>query len=222
MPRKEDVEYIMVHCSATPPDWMAGKTAKAKTEEIRRWHVEERGWKDIAYARVIDRDGKVVNGRDLDSDGDVYEEVGAGAKGWNRNAIHLCLIGGFGSSSTDEFMDNYTLSQDRVLRHEIELIFAWLGRKVKVIGHNDVAAKACPGFDAKRWWKHEPPRELIQSSTMQAAGGGAVATVTAGGTIVSQLDGNAQIVALVAGAVILLAFLWIARERVKKWIKGVR
>lgn len=222
MPAKDKVEYVMIHCAATADGWMADKTVKAKTDEIRRWHVEERGWNDIAYAKIIDRDGAVADGRDTNKNGIVYDDIGAGAKGWNTNCIHLCLIGGLTSSASDQFSDNYTLAQDRVLRHEIELIFKWLGREVPVIGHNNVAAKACPGFDAKRWWNHKPKRELIDSTTIQAAGGGAAATVAAGGTAVSQMDGTAQIVALVMLGIAVLAFLWIARERIKKWTKGIR
>lgn len=221
MPRKDEVKYVMVHCSATRDDWMQGQSVQAKRDEIRRWHVDQRGWKDIAYAKVIDRDGAVADGRDLNKDGNVYDDVGAGAKGWNSNAIHLCLLGGLGSTASDEFSKNYTNAQDRVLRYEIDQVFKWLGREVEVIGHNDVAAKACPGFDAKRWWKHKPERKLSNSTTLQAAGGGAAATAVAGGTAISQMDGNAQIVALVMLAVVVLAFAWIARERVKKWAKGI-
>jgi hypothetical protein len=51
--RKEDVKYIIVHCSATPE----GRDVKA--EEVRRWHVEENGWSDIGYHWIIELDGEL-------------------------------------------------------------------------------------------------------------------------------------------------------------------
>jgi len=221
MPRKEDVEFVMVHALATPFGWRMNESVQSVVEEVRRWHVQERGWSDIAYAEVIHFNGRRGRGRDLNKNGNVWDDIGAGAKGWNKNCIHIALNGGKGSSADDLFGDHFTVEQDEALRNAIHDVFDWLGREVPVIGHNDVAAKACPGFDAKRWWKGQPKRKLTESTTMQAAGGGAAATVAAGGTALGALEGDAQIVALVAIAVALLAFLWIARERVKKWAKGV-
>lgn len=63
---------------------------------------------------------------------------------------------------------------------------------------------------------------LAQSTTIQAT---AVQVATgAGGAVaaVGSLDGTAQIVALVCVGIIMLAALWIARERLKKWAQGVR
>jgi hypothetical protein len=36
------------------------------------------------------------------------------------------------------------------------------------------------------------------------------------------LDGQAQIIALVIFGVIALAAVWIMRERIKKWARGIR
>lgn len=221
MPAKSKVQFIMVHCAATLPEWMAGQSLAAKVAEIRRWHVEDRGWTDIAYARIIDRDGLTANGRDLDRDGDVWEEVGAGAKGWNHNCVHLCLLGGHGSSATDEFSEHFTPEQDAALRAEIAAIRAWAGWEVPLKGHNEVANKACPGFNVARWFAGQPPRQLAESSTLRASFSGAAAAVGAGGTALAGLDGLAQLVVLVFLGLALLAFLWIARERIRKWAAGV-
>lgn len=41
------VTEIILHCADTRPDWMAGRPLLEKVAEIRRWHVEQRGWRDI-------------------------------------------------------------------------------------------------------------------------------------------------------------------------------
>ena len=221
MPKREDVEVIMVHCLATPFGWKKDEPVEEVVNEVRRWHVFERGWSDIAYAAVFHFNGARGAGRDRDRDGNVWEEIGAGAKGWNGKAVHLALNGGKHSTASDSFSDHYTPEQDRALRKEIQDTRDWCGWDVPVIGHNDVANKACPGFDAKRWFAQKSPRKMAESSTLQATGAGAVAATGAAGTAISQLDGTAQLVVVVALGVALLAFVWIARERIKKWSKGV-
>jgi hypothetical protein len=221
MPAKNKVEFIMVHCLATDPDFMINQPVDAVVAEVREWHVKQRGWKDIAYAMVIHRDGSRGKGRDLDKDGDVWEEVGAGAKGWNHNCIHIALNGGKTSDANDEFSENYTDAQDAALRQTIAEIRAWAGWEVPLKGHNEVAAKACPGFQVNRWFNHQAPRKLSSSTTMQASMGGALAAASGGVTALGALEGPAQIIVTGALVLVLLAFLWIARERIQKWAKGV-
>lgn len=160
-------DTIMVHCLDTPKRWRDGESVRDIVKEVRRWHVDERKWSDIAYAAIINGRGELGLGRDLDGDGNVLEETGAGARGHNKRVIHLALVGGKGSTANDLFSDHYTGAQDRTLRDAIEEIEAIAGRKMKVIGHNDVAAKACPGFKVDRWYKNKPPRTIAASKTMQ-------------------------------------------------------
>lgn len=220
MPKKSDVKFIMVHCLATPFGWKKDEPVQSVVETVRDWHVRERHWADIAYAMVIHFNGDRGKGRDLNKDGNVWDDIGAGAKGWNSNAIHIALNGGKGSSANDDFFDHFTMEQDAALRQTIEDIREWAGWDVPVIGHNEVANKACPGFNAPRWFADKPARKVTSSTTIQAAGGGAVAAVAAGGSALGALDGQAQIVALVGLLIVLLAFGWIARERLKKWARG--
>jgi hypothetical protein len=144
---------IMVHCLDTPKGWRNGQSAIQIMKEVTRWHVVERGWSAVAYAMLCTYSGDTAKGRDLDGDGDVWEETGAGARGWNTNTIHLALQGGKGGSATDKFEDHYTPAQDKWLRETISEIQRLAGREMKVIGHNEVAAKACPCFNVESWWR---------------------------------------------------------------------
>lgn len=128
---------------ATHPDWMRGQPLNAKRKEIDRWHREERGWRKIGYHHLIDRDGAILPGR-------AESEIGAGVEGHNRGVIHICLIGGAGSAATDTFDRNFTAAQDRALRGLIDVIRTETAI-TRITGHNDHAAKACPGFVVRTW-----------------------------------------------------------------------
>jgi lysozyme len=61
-----------------------------------------------------------------------------------------------------------------------------------------------------------------QSTTMQASAVQVASGAGAGIAAVGALDGAAQIVAMVFAGVVVLAALWVMRERLKKWAEGVR
>jgi len=137
------ITEIILHCSATRPNWMHDAGTAAKVAEIRRWHMQDRGWRDIGYHFVVDRDGSVALGRPV-------EQTGSHVKGRNAGTIGVCLIGGHGSSAYDDFSENFTQAQDKAVRALIAELRERFG-DVPVSGHNDYAAKACPGFKADKW-----------------------------------------------------------------------
>lgn len=140
------VGLIIIHCSDTYESMDIGAT------EIRKWHTEERGWSDIGYHFVITRSGVIENGRDIDHDGDIFEEVGAHTYGYNKNSIGICLVGGKGQAGSAE--NNFTKEQFRALRNLILLIKTDYPNAT-VHGHREFAEKACPSFDVQEWLKEE-------------------------------------------------------------------
>lgn len=69
----------------------------------------------------------------------------------------------------------------------------------------------------------DTPRDTpMESTTIQAGAVQAVSAVGAGVSAVSMLNGTAQIVALIFCGVIVLAAVWIMRERLRKWADGDR
>lgn len=158
------ITEIFIHCSATKPQWMITSTADQKAAEIRRWHVEENGWKDIGYHFVIDRSGDVVKGRDI-------ERSGAHARGHNANSIGICLVGGWGGATTDQFEEHFTELQ----RQALWKLLNDLTQKfpdVKIRGHNEVAAKACPCFTVSEFIQNGRPAEKtedVQEGSSNAA-----------------------------------------------------
>ncbi len=221
MPRKDRIEVIIVHCFATQPDWFSGKTNAEKMAEVTAWHVRDRGWLAIGYAAGIFRDGEVLAGRDLDSDGDTFEEIGAHVKGQNSRSVGIALEGGHGTRANGLFYDNFTREQDIALRAEIQRIRDYAGWDVPVKGHNEYANKACPGFNVARWFARQAPRtSLTQSTTMRATVGAGLSIVTGAGTAMSQLDPMTQAVLAVSVVVAIACGVWIARERIKRALRG--
>ena len=219
------VSEIIVHCSATRPDWMAGSSVQAKRDEIRRWHTSApRNWSDIGYHYVIDRDGSGADGRPL-------ERIGAHVRGRNTGSIGVCLLGGHGSSERDQFSDNFTPEQDAALRRLIDSLQRELG-PLKVTGHNQYAAKACPGFDVPSWFDGAPMKRVTSELPEEVAqvikdADKPPMSSTSLWAILAGLGGQAWMfwqsadtetrAAIVVG---VLALLWLFQERIRKMRLG--
>ena len=139
------INEVIVHCTATRPNWNKEKSASDIVRIIRGWHTKERGWSDIGYHFVVGRDGTVVEGRPV-------ERTPAAQRGHNKGSIAICVLGGHGGASDDDFFDNFTKPQDEALRGLIEdLCDEYDIDDEDVFGHNEVSTKACPCFDVQRW-----------------------------------------------------------------------
>jgi len=140
-----EVKTIVIHCTATRPNWMAEKTSDQRWAEIKRWHVSDRGWSDIGYHWGIDRDGTLHRGRPSN-------RIGAHTRGENRNSIGIVLFGGHGARQNDSFIEHFTHAQDRKLLQLIEAILKEFTSIDRIAGHNEFAAKACPGFSVPKYY----------------------------------------------------------------------
>ena len=131
------INKIIIHCSATP------EGRDVSPEEIKRWHVEERGWSDVGYHFIITIDGVVHSGRPL-------EIQGAHTKGHNSESIGICYVGGM-DKEMKYAKDTRTEEQKESLVNlicELKDIY-----DCKVYGHNNFSNKECPSFDAKNEYK---------------------------------------------------------------------
>lgn len=134
---KRAISEIIVHCTATPE----GKDIKAK--QIKQYHVTH-GWTDIAYNYIIDLDGKVEIGRDVD-------KVGGHTANHNRYSIGVVYVGGLAKDGKTA-KDTRTKAQKSSLLALLRQLKG-LYPKAKIYGHRDFANKACPCFDAKSEYK---------------------------------------------------------------------
>lgn len=155
-------KYIAVHCTATDPDYHGPTTL----EDLRRWHVEERGWTDIGYNLFIPRNGVIQIARSDEYHGVMndLEIQGAHVRGFNDEAFAIALDGGVKWSGDDGFIseNNFTDKQLQALRSAIAMAMVkYPGAELR--GHRDFSGvtKACPSFDVRSWWEINRPPELI-------------------------------------------------------------
>lgn len=218
------IKQIIVHCTATRPDWWDKKTINEQVKEVEKWHVVDRGWKAIGYHYLVGRSGEVVQGRPI-------EMIGSHARGHNKDSIGIALFGGFGSDADDLATEHFTPLQ---LAAAYDLIRKLQGqyniKNERVIGHNRISSKACPGFRVQKWLAgmslseataKKPERtKATQSKTVKAS----AATVAASaGTAVTSLSGmneTSQYIILGFAGITVLFGLYIMRERIKAWAEG--
>ena len=127
------INKIIIHCTATP------EGREVTTKDLRKWHVEERGWSDIGYHFFIDLDGEVHECRPI-------ERTGAHTKGHNWDSIGIAYAGGMNLDNTKS-KDTRTEAQHEALVDLLcQLHDAYGG---EVYGHRDFSSKDCPSFDAR-------------------------------------------------------------------------
>lgn len=143
-----EVNKVVIHCSATTPDMDIG------FKEIDQWH-KDRGWDGCGYHIIIRRDGSAEKGRDLNI-------VGAHVYGHNKNSIAIVWVGGI--DVFGDIWDNRTPEQRKTLRTLVNILKDILPNpNLEIVGHRDLSPdidgdgliepwewlKECPSFDVK-------------------------------------------------------------------------
>lgn len=137
-------KLLVIHCSASKPsqDWGYA--------DIRLIHVDQLGWDDVAYNKIIKRDGTVQRGRP-------DHKKSAAQAPWNLNTLAVCLIGGIDEEDTPD--DNFTAAQFIALKAVVQ-DYRKAYDIVTICGHRDLprtrhsdarVAKACPCFHVLGW-----------------------------------------------------------------------
>ena len=126
----QKISLLVVHCSDT------ANNLKLSAIDIHKMHLGF-GWNGIGYHKIINRSGKVEDGRP-------EYWVGAHVKGKNDISLGVCLIG------RDTFTKNQFKSLELVLKK-----WKRLYPNAKIVGHRDTGKtqKTCPNFDVIGWSK---------------------------------------------------------------------
>ena len=127
---KRKITHAVIHCAATQPT--------ASVSSILNYWKNTLKWQNPGYHILIGTSGFTVL-----SD---FNNVTNGAIGYNACGVHFSYIGGIDSSGKPK--DTRTELQKHLLKVCLEEIRRLIPNN-KVIGHNEVAAKACPSFKVK-------------------------------------------------------------------------
>ena len=101
---------------------------------------------------MIHLDGKVERLVDNNEDAQVDPwEITNGAKGYNTTSRHVVYVGGVAADGKTP-KDTRTPAQRKALEAYVK-DFHRRFPSVPVVGHNQLAAKACPSFDVPAWLK---------------------------------------------------------------------
>lgn len=150
---KRRIDYIAVHCTATP------EGQDMTVEQIRKQHKAQ-GWSDCGYHYIVYRDGTVHIGRDVNLSG-------AHVSGYNPYSIGVVYVGGLENRPGVAYKD-LKAKDTRTDAQKASLLallmdLRKLYPKAKFQGHRDFSPdknhngiiepsewiKDCPSFDAK-------------------------------------------------------------------------
>lgn len=130
---KRTITEIIVHCTATP------EGRNDSLEKIRKMHIEN-GWSDIGYHYLVTLDGRIWEGRDIDT-------IGAHCRGHNLHSIGISYVGGMNRDMTEPKDTRTEAQKAAMLCLLIDLTKMY--PDAKIIGHHDInPGKACPCFNA--------------------------------------------------------------------------
>ncbi|WP_298525314.1 N-acetylmuramoyl-L-alanine amidase [uncultured Porphyromonas sp.] len=143
------LSQLVIHCTATP------EGRAVSSDDIRRWHTSPksqggRGWSQVGYTDMIHLDGRVerlvANNEDAQVD---PWEVTNGAAGYNSVSRHIVYVGGCAKDGKTP-KDTRTPAQLEALKKYV-LDFHRRFPGAKILGHNQLAPKACPSFSVPTW-----------------------------------------------------------------------
>lgn len=131
-----DVSSIVIHCSAT--------RSRYDVANIEAWH-KKLGFTTVGYHFVILYDGSFIQYRGLNT-------VGAHCKGFNRDSIGICYVGGLLDGVP---CDTRSECQKITFRKLITELLYIYGHPLSIYSHHDLnPKKSCPCFDARLEYNH--------------------------------------------------------------------
>lgn len=144
-----ELKRLVLHCTAT------AEGREVTSDEIRAWHTNPvskggRGWKQVGYTDLIHLDGQIERLVDNNEDAKVDPwEVTNGVAGYNSTSRHVVYAGGVAADGRTP-KDTRTPEQCKAMESYVK-DFHKRFPKVRIVGHNEMAAKDCPCFNVQKW-----------------------------------------------------------------------
>lgn len=142
--QQKPVTEAILHCTAVKTGFWNKKDMNTAYAVIDAWH-KARGWAGIGYHIGVMPDGQWFLGRP-------FTRAGAHTIGHNLGTIGVVMLESYEVNKIGHFENFFTDAQ----RHAVKNILSKIPGLIKVSGHNDYAAKLCPGFKVRTsdWLGH--------------------------------------------------------------------
>lgn len=120
----DPIKRIIIHHTHNP---------NLDLQSTHKLHIEKFKWAGIGYNYLIEKDGRIFEGRGL--------KVGAHAKGNNKDSIGIALVGNFDVKIPEEIQMKPLIKLCLSFMYEYDIEVS------KVIGHRELegVTKSCPG-----------------------------------------------------------------------------
>lgn len=152
-----DLKLAIVHHSVNGNTYSAGQVPEL-LRSIQAYHQDVKGWKDIAYNFLVDRFGRVWEGR---AGGTTNVVVGGHSQGFNTGAVGVVVLGDFRTAAVPSASVE-AVAQVIAWKFAIHRVdpastvpFTSAGSAKypagttvtlpRIVGHRDVQATDCPG-----------------------------------------------------------------------------
>lgn len=132
---KPAVDTVVFHYTASAADTQSDhRNCGARVRGVQRYHMETKGWNDIAYSFLPCKHGYVFEGRG-------YRAKTAATGNDNDHTLACCFLG------ADTARDDVTNEGRRAMVDITQAIEAFYGKKLKYRGHRDFMSTSCPGSE---------------------------------------------------------------------------
>lgn len=189
----DDVRFLLVHHSASPNDYSPEQSIRY-LRSFYHYHIStEKGWPDIAYNFLVDRHGKIFEGRQGSIESPVRGDATGGSQGF---ALLTCFIG-----------DHQDVAPTKAAQSAMVALLTWLavgygidprpgstaefvsrgsnlhpeGKVVvtpTITGHRTMSRTTCPGDRAFDLVENSFPRQVTAALSSTGSDPGPPATVS--------------------------------------------
>ncbi|WP_158278929.1 peptidoglycan recognition protein family protein [Leucothrix arctica] len=141
------INKITIHHTATQNK--IGESDLERLRSARRYHMQDRGWGDIAYHYLIASDGTIYQGRSADFVGGSSTDYGT------DNNLLIAMIGNFEveNPSYQALESLKNLVANRALHYRIN--------PANISTHRHHASTLCPGVRLQHWFDRVGENEIL-------------------------------------------------------------